>query len=616
MIYQLLKTSPLEKCLKDSFTPFPAYSDREKWQNLSQELKDYYIQNADELKNYKWPVMPASMYMEFVRNGNRSNFQSLFTKRRMSLFILMMAECIEGKGEYLDNIIDLVWMICEESTWVIPAHNNQNNRSSGAVVDIEKGVIIDLTAAETGSLMSWVYYFLGNVLAEASPIIKRRIEIEIEKRIIKPYLERDDFWWMGFDKDAHSRVNNWNPWINSNVIVAFLIFADRETKIKGIEKAVRSTDIFLGSYAEDGGCDEGPGYFGVAGASLLDFVEELSFATNNEIDIHHWEIIKNMACYIYRVYIGKSFFVNFADAHAQIHTPSGLLYRTGRKVGDNNLSGFAQYLEKKGYVRKPYIGDGRCYFRKLTDIFQIQEENFNFIAPKSFFFEGIQVMTARDKEGSDGMFVAAKGGHNNESHNHNDIGNFILYYDAEPIIIDIGVETYTKKTFSPERYSIWTMQSSYHNCPEINGYEQLPGKDKKASAVKYSQQGDETALEMDLKEAYPQEAKIINYNRRFTFKHGHSFEIADNYTLESCTTPLIINLMAYTKPVIEKGSISFGPITMSYDEAEFGADFEQTTITDETLLQDWGKSDIYRVRLSQKNPKAEGKHSFIFARKV
>lgn len=68
-----------------------------------------------------------------------------------------------------------------------------------------------------------------------------------------------------------------------------------------------------------------------------------------------------------------------------------------------------------------------------------------------------------------GLFFAAKGGYNNESHNHNDAGTFSLYLHTTPVFIDAGVGTYTRQTFSSERYTIWTMQSNYHNLPMING---------------------------------------------------------------------------------------------------------------------------------------------------
>ena len=600
--------------LTDSFTPFPAYKDRSAWENLPQETKTYYSDLAKPLKGKLWEILPATTYMEFAINGNRSRYEAIVFKRRCDLFHLMIAECIEGKGEYIDDIINCVWATCEESTWVIPAHNRHvDNNRTFELVDIESLVYVDLFSAETGSLMSWVYYFLGDAIEDKAPLVKRRIEIEMEKRILKPYLERDDFGWMGLDHD--DPVNNWNPWINSNVLIAYLVFGDKDTKIKGIEKTIISTDRFLAFYAEDGGCDEGPIYFGVAGASLLDFLEALDIATNSTVYLHNEEIIKNMARYIYRVYMGQKYYVNFADAPARVFAHSGLLYRTGLKIGDDNLVGFALYLMENGHTNKPYAANNHstCLFRLLSTIFQKYDEVKPFVAPKSFWFDGIQVLTARDKEGSlDGMAIAAKGGNNDESHNHNDIGNFVMYYNTEPIIVDAGVETYSKKTFSDERYDIWTMQSCYHNAPTINGYDQLVGVDKKATDVVCKQGDDVTSLEMELREAYPKEADIYSYKRNLVFKHGEYLEVKDSYSLRVCHKLLVVNLLTFNAPTIEKDYIRFGPIAMAYDTNEFDVQTEEIVMTDPKIKGDWEKETLYRVVLTQKSPKTNGTFTLRF----
>jgi len=58
-------------------------------------------------------------------------------------------------------------------------------------------------------------------------------------------------------------------------------------------------------------------------------------------------------------------------------------------------------------------------------------------------------MMARAQEGSvQGLYLAAQAGNNGKSHNHNDVGNFIVYSEGMPAIIDVGVETYTAKTFT------------------------------------------------------------------------------------------------------------------------------------------------------------------------
>ena len=128
----------------------------------------------------------------------------------------------------------------------------------------------------------------------------------------------------------------------------------------------------------------------------------------------------------------------------------------------------------------------------------------------------------------DGLFFAAKGGHNNESHNHNDVGTFLLYADNKPLLIDAGVGTYTKKTFSPERYTIWTMQTNYHNLPLINGYAQQFGREFKATNPQCNAK--KSTFSLDIASAYPAEAGIDSYNRQYTLK-GKTLIINDAYRL-------------------------------------------------------------------------------------
>jgi len=124
---------------------------------------------------------------------------------------------------------------------------------------------------------------------------------------------------------------------------------------------------------------------------------------------------------------------------------------------------------------------GRWYSfnRALPEVFTWEELSQIEAEPpylRDAFMDGIQVMTARERSGSDlGLYLAAKGGHNSESHNHNDIGNFIVFANGQPMLIDAGVGTYTAATFGANRYSIWTMQSAYHNLPTVNGIMQQAG---------------------------------------------------------------------------------------------------------------------------------------------
>ena len=596
MLYELLRDNKFSEIFKgiDIFNPFPIYNDREAWSKLPDATKEHMSKTASELKDKTYKVLPATTYMNFTRNGDRAQYERIFFERRYDLLSLVMGECIEAKKEYIDSIINLVWAICEETTWVVPAHNNK-----GELCDIEYETFIDLFSSETASTIAWTYYFLADIIAEESPLVKRRMEIEIEKRIITPYLKYNHFWYMGLVGEPS--VNNWNPWINCNVLVVFAIFAkDRDIAVKGIEKLALSTDKFIESYSEDGACDEGPGYFGAAGAALFDFLETLYDITEGKIDIFGDELIKNMARYIYRVYIGKSYYVNFADGSARPGAPAKLLARIGAAMKDENLVAFSNHvIALTDANSKPSVGWHA--YRGLKSLFQDEIPSKPFVWPKVHWFKDNQILTARDNEGtSAGMFIAAKGGHNAESHNHNDIGSFVVYIDETPVIVDAGVETYSKKTFSRERYTIWTMQSCYHAVPTVNGVDQLSGRNYQATDVNYSHDGNTTTLSMELKNAYPSDSGIDSYVRTITFNHGKELIINDKYSAES----FVFNAVCAVKPELSDNAdvIKLGDLAeLSFDSSMFDFAVDPIELTDGRIRNDWQREYLYRLRLTSKS---------------
>src|SRR5206468_8761605 len=144
----------------------------------------------------------------------------------------------------------------------------------------------------------------------------------------------------------------------------------------------------------------------------------------------------------------------------------------------------------------------------------------------------IQVMIARDNDGSTkGWFVAAKGGNNDESHNHNDIGNYIVYYDGLPLLIDVGRGTYTAKTFSNRRYDIWFNCSNYHNVPTINGVTQPAGPQFKANHVVYQQDKTFSQLSEDIAKSYPDSAGVYTWQRTIRLNRNKDIEVTDVISL-------------------------------------------------------------------------------------
>lgn len=449
--------------------PHPTAGDRNAWLISHPSIRQAHIARGETAAEFDWPVAPATFFLDYQRTGNRMRWQTqVRDARRVALADLAVAECLEGEGRFIDNIIDGIWTTCEESFWGVPAHLGRQGAGAG-LPDITEP-IVDLFAAEAASLLAWTLYLFEKQLDDISTLICDRIRLEIDRRILTPCLERE-FSWMGFN-NAGRRVNNWNPWIISNWLTcALLIEPDENRRAALVARALQALDNFIDPYPSDGGCDEGPGYWNHAGGALYDCLEILHSVTVGRIDLYDEPLIQEIGRFPYRTQIADRYFVNFADAAARIDMPASLAFGFGKRIGDKDLTALGAWAAQQQNLKTMGLDDslGR-QLRAFETLDELLESEGNQPLPASVWLPEIEVFVARDVEGSsEGFFVSGKGGHNEESHNHNDIGHFIVYIDGRPLIVDIGVEDYTSKTFGKDRYDIWTMNSGHHSLPTING---------------------------------------------------------------------------------------------------------------------------------------------------
>ena len=591
---------------RDSWKPFPQAGDRRSWDGLPEDTRKALVEAGERQLGGGWPELPASLFLGYARDGNRSRYERVRGLRRDKLRDLAMAECAESKGRFLDEIANGIWTTCEESFWGVPAHLNMQRLGVG-LPDVAEPVV-DLFAAETGSLLAWVNYLLGPRLDNVSPMIRRRVRQEIDRRILTPNMERDDFWWMGLGPKPGRNLNNWTPWINSNWLACALFEEqDPRRRAAAVHRSMRSIDRFLAGYHDDGGCDEGPSYWGVAGGSLFDCLELLHSASNRAVDVYRVPLIREIGRYIYRAHIAGEYVIDFADASAKARLAGDLVYRYGRRIEDEEM----QALGACAAAQWGSAAGGGSIARQVAAIFNRATLAAAKASPpmvRDVWLPGIQVMAARLEEGSArGIYLAAKGGHNAESHNHNDVGSFIVYAGGKPAIVDVGVETYTAKTFSSRRYEIWTMQSAYHNLPTIDGVMQSPGRQFASSGVAYRPGDGAVEFALDIAGAYPPEADIETWQRSIRFdRSANEIRILDGYKLKKPARKITLTLMTpcEVKPG-GSGELDLGIARVLYDARALSHSVEEIRIEDGRLKSSWGDR-MHRILLTAENPAPEG----------
>ncbi len=605
----LTKNYPIQKLKqiitpKDEWRPYPKAGEMESWEVVPEPVRNAHIKLGNKYLNTKWKHLPVTVFLEYARNGNRSNFQRLSFNRRKKLASLVMAEVFEDEGRFVDEITNGIWAICEETYWGVPAHLSLQKAGSG-LPDVQEPTV-DLFAAETGCLIAWTDYLIGEKLDKISLLIRERMSFEMDRRILTPNLEREDFWWMGFNR---KNVNNWNPWVNSNWLTSALLMEQNEDRrIAAIHKSMITLDNFINIYPDDGGCDEGPGYWSRAGASLFDCLEILHSASNGKIDFFDQPLIKEMGRYIYKAYISGEYYINFADASGKMGINPAVVFRYGKSINDAKMMGFASFAARqKNYGNAALSGSFGVFNRQLPAFFILNDlQNYPAAEPliRDFWLPDIQVFGARSVEGSsDGFYIAGKGGHNNESHNHNDVGNFIIYYNGKPVFIDIGAATYNAKTFSRYRYEIWNMQSAFHNLPTINGVMQQSGRQYAAMDVFYEANENLVTFSLDIASAYPEEAKVKSWIRSIKLNRDTDVLISEKYELEMWERPVTLNYMTPLQAeVVTLGKIKLQSsensslLYLEFDENNFEVKIEPIKLEDSRLQSSWGEK-IYRIVL-------------------
>jgi hypothetical protein len=377
-------------------------------------------------------------YRRFKVAGERPPYEGPYFEKRNLLTREVTAAWLDASDARMDRINDLLWSICEESTWVVPAHEKHE---------------IDLFASETACDLGHVLMLLGDRVPEE---IRARVRAEVKRRILDPYLANGARYSWG---NGH---NNWTGVCAGSVGQTFLLLEeDPARQAQAITVVLAQLNRFLhNAFAEDGASLEGIGYWNYGLSHYAAFAGMLFERTSGAIDLLGQERIKGIAQYPSAVYLGNGHYASFADAHEDSKLAPFLASRIAQRTGATELAGLAggpTDWRLNTVLRNLTWWDGVAVPEPaLKDVFM----------PKS----GIAKLV------SGPAVLAIKAGHNDEPHNHNDIGSFVLCFDGVAYLCDPGAGLYNAAYFGKKRYENVFANSYGHSVPRIGGKLQAPGR--------------------------------------------------------------------------------------------------------------------------------------------
>lgn len=423
------------------------------YDRLTEQLDKMY---AESVQN-PTTALPYSKFKIFWETGDRSQFENEYFARRKRLAAAFMKFFLYGGEEYKSNLEDVIWAICDEYTWALPAHLNEEMNDS------EKLTYIDLFAAETGEALAEVAYFVGDYLDAA---VLNRLKNQINIRIIEPF-ESKTFHWETVEM-------NWSAVCGGSVGMTYILAAPERFDSQKA-RFRRIMECFLRGFGSDGVCREGLNYW-TYGFGYFTYYAQMAYEfTNGEENLWTIPVVKKTAEFQQTALLHNNTVISFSDG-ARTHRYQGGLTAFLADIFPESIS-----VPPLEYTAS--LEHDRCYrFAHFSRNFFWAEPVLNVQPAQStsvhFFEDACWYVVKRPMYG-----FAAKGGNNAEPHNHNDLGSFLIAGGDGQLLVDLGSGEYTKDYFGAGRYNILCNRSGGHSLPIIDGHEQSDGADRKATML-------------------------------------------------------------------------------------------------------------------------------------
>ncbi len=494
-------------------------TDRDAWKKLAgKDSFQRVITEAQRLLQRPIPEQPDDLYLDFSRTGNRTRWQRVSGRRRGRVRTFALAECLENKGRFIPAFEEIVRVLCSERTWVMPAHDRDLTNFNGTSIDI------DLGSSARGWSLATADYLLADKL---SPEIRRLIRDNLNRRTFGPYQDmvlgkREKNWWM-------TGTNNWNAVCLAGVTGSALALIDSpRQRAFFIAAAENYSQNFLDGFTDDGYCSEGLGYWNYGFGYYVMLSEMIYQATNGKVDLLQNNKAQKAATFGAQIEIINGVYPAFADCSINARPSSRLMYFLSRRLG---------FALRSWEQIDPVTAGGSLYqsmmysfsnsaSRALPGQGSSQDPGI-----RSWFDQAGVLISRPGPNSSSHLAVALKGGHNQEHHNHNDVGSFVVVLDDEPLLIDPGGEIYTARTFSSRRYESNVLNSFGHPVPIVAGKLQQTGRKARGRVVSRSFTDNTDTLVLDISSAYdvPELRKL---ERKFVYSRigTGSLSVTDEVT--------------------------------------------------------------------------------------
>lgn len=508
----------------------------------------------------------------YVTTGNREIYQSVHSEYESRMVTFFLEYMITQDEKYLVHLADAIWSVCDMESWSIPAHVREDLPIS------ERRRNLDLCSTVIGFRMSEILYFIGDKLPE---LVVRRARAEIRYRIIDSYKDATTkrYWWLKVE-------NNWSAVCIASVLCTYMYAAEKWELDTQLPRMIDSAEAYLSGFADDACCAEGYGYWNYGFSFFCVFASMLNEYTDGKINYFENEKVKKIARFQEKITLNEHQCVSFSDGGLEFRPYAWLSHFLKGVYPDLRLPKIP--ANSNGGIPMRYV---------LWQNPDITESSLNASEPVSMSFDDTQWFIYR----CENYAFACKGGHNDEPHNHNDIGSFIVSKGGNATFVDPCGGEYTQQYFSPRRYEYLVTSSRGHSVPIINGQLQVTGN-KKATVTAHT----DTRYAFDMECGYNIDS-LKRINRDFVMGDGEVI-LTDTCEFDTAPESFVERFVSLCPITVEQDGIHCGESVLVYDQSSF-----TVNLSSEEVSRSGGRREtVYILDLTHTAPAANMTLKFVF----
>jgi len=506
--------------------------------SFHENYKKQVLRLADEMRSQPIPELTEELFALFETTGNRIKYEEVYFGRRKFLAAFGMAAIIYGRTEDIKKLEHVLESVCDEECWALPAHVNRKD-------DKNWRTTVDLFAAETAQTLAEIVSLVNKEGQKLSNEICERVHMEIERRVFTPFFSSKPNYGC-WECAGH----NWNAVCAGGIGSACLyLMAGKEERLqKCLDRLCNSLKHYLDGFEEDGACMEGIGYFSYGMTYFVGFAEQLYRYSNGKIDLFDNEKLKKIAQFQQKMYVKGGQTISFSDGEMHAKFRMGLTRFLAEKYEGVSVPEETLAADFETDTCYRFMGLCRDYLWTKEEK-EAAESTAEVLHQKSDMTMRHDILPSAQWsicESANGVGMAIKGGHNDEPHNHNDVGSFLYIVNGEQLITDLGAGEYTKEYFGAGRYEILCNSSMGHSVPMPNGKTQQSGEWHRAT--EFTADGNGTT-KISFPAAYP--IGNIRHLERET-----QFSLEDGTLLVTDTFEMPVRSGRFIEQVVTQGEVT------------------------------------------------------------